>query len=176
MANPTKSSRKTWEVWFAETKRIGKIRVSYASLELVCMHEAIQWQSNKHKLHCVDGLAALFRTTAYYVPGLYLHSWVQTPARWLVQWGHLMTSVSSWDRTRRCPFDATAYTTAPAHLAGKAALLHLFSQRGVSLDPGLLQFLPFATFECRIKTRPCPWPNPPRSSGKKLSLPKTVLV
>jgi hypothetical protein len=34
----------------------------------------------------------------------------------------------------------------------------------------------FARFECRIKTQPCPWPNPPRSSGKKLPLPKTVLL
>jgi hypothetical protein len=116
------SSRKTWEVWFAETKTIRKIRVSYASLELLCMNEAIQWESNKDKLHCVDDLAALLHTTAYHVPGLYLHSWVQTPARWLVQWGHLMTSVSSWDRTRRCPFDATAYTTAPAHLARQGGL------------------------------------------------------
>jgi hypothetical protein len=140
------------------------------------MHEAIQWQSNKHNLHCVDGPPALLHTTAYYVPGLYLHPWVQTLARWLVQWAHLMTSVSSWDRTRRCPFDATAYTTAPAHLAGTAALLHLLSSRGVSLDPSLLQFLSFAIFECRIKTQQCPWPNPPRSSGEKLPLPKTVLL
>jgi hypothetical protein len=40
-----------------------------------------------------------------------------------------MTSISSWDRTRRCPLDATAYTTAPAHLARNAALLHFFSYR-----------------------------------------------
>jgi hypothetical protein len=42
-------------------------------LELVCMHKAIQRQSNKHKLHCVDGLAALLHTTAYYIPGLWWH-------------------------------------------------------------------------------------------------------
>jgi hypothetical protein len=47
-----------------------EIRVSYTYLELVYMQKAIQWQSNKHKLHCVDGLAALLHTTAYYIPGL----------------------------------------------------------------------------------------------------------
>jgi hypothetical protein len=100
-------------------------------LELVCMHKAIQWQSNKHKLHCVDGLAALLiqQHITYPVSSGTLHSWVQTPARWLLQWAHLMTSVSSWDRTRRCPLDATAYTTAPAHLARNAALLHFLSYR-----------------------------------------------
>ncbi len=54
---------------------------------------------------------------------------MQTPARRLLQWAHLMTSVSSWDRTRRCPLDATAYTTASGHLARNAALLHFLSYR-----------------------------------------------
>jgi hypothetical protein len=49
---------------------------------------------------------------------------------------------------------------------GLAAFLEL--QRAVSLDPGLLQFLSFATFECHIKTGRCPCANPPRSSGKKI--------
>jgi hypothetical protein len=49
---------------------------------------------------------------------------------------------------------------------GLAAFLEL--QRAVSIDPGLLQFLSFATFECHIKTGPCSCANPPRSSGKKL--------
>jgi len=84
-----------------------------------------------------------------------------------------MTSVSSWDRTRRCPLDATAYTTAPAHLARNAALLHFLSYREAfhlipaSCNSSLLPHS-HATFACHIKTGPCPCANPLRSSGKKL--------
>jgi hypothetical protein len=55
----------------------------------------------------------------------------------------------------------------PMLLATLAAFLEL--QSAVSLDPGLLQFLSFATFACHIKNGPCPCANPPRSSRKKLS-------
>jgi len=49
---------------------------------------------------------------------------------------------------------------------GLVAFLEL--QRALSLDPGLLQFLSFATFACPVKTGPCPCANPPKNSEKKL--------
>jgi hypothetical protein len=117
-------------------------------LELVCMHKAIQWQSNKHKLHCVDGLAALLHTTAYYIPGLQWHfTLMGADASSLASamsspndFSQLLGSDS--EMPPRC--HGLYHCTCPScSQRGLAAFLEL--QRALSLDPGLLQFLSFAT-------------------------------